>query len=234
MEGLIKKIKVMGDSILKGIQVDREADRYVVENNIDSVGLSQEFGFQIENCSRFGCTVTKAWSLLSRALDRGDSPDIVLMDFGGNDCDFVWPEIDKNPEGEHLPKTPLPQFLSTYTEMVQALRSKGIKPIITNLPPIAPDRYLSWLCRKESLNEKNLLLWLGDVNAIYRYQENYSNTVVSFAREENIPLVDIRGAFLKNMHLGSYLCEDGIHPNTAGQALMTEAFRTFIKKEQAA
>lgn len=229
MEGFIKRIKVMGDSILKGIQVDGDTDRYVVANHIDSEGLGSEFGLKIENCSRFGCTVTKAWSLLSRSLERDISSDVVLMDFGGNDCDFVWPEVERDPDGVHLPKTPVERFISTYRLMVDALRSRGIMPVVTNLPPISSERYLDWLCRKQNLEKQRILQWLGDVNAIYRFQENYSHMVTRFALEESIPLVDIRGEFLKEMHLGSYLCEDGIHPNTAGQTLMTDAFRSFLR-----
>ena len=37
--------------------------------------------------------------------------------------------------------------------------------------------------------------WLGDVGNIYVWQERYSRAVERLAREENVPLVDVRGAF---------------------------------------
>ena len=50
------------------------------------------------------------------------------------------------------------------------------------------------------------------------------------ARETETPLVDIRGAFLAHGHLGQLLCEDGTHPNSAGQALIGDAFRDFARE----
>ena len=46
-------------------------------------------------------------------------------------------------------------------------------------------------------------------------------------REENVPLVDVRGAFLDYGHLEQTLCADGTHPNTVGQGLITKAFQDF-------
>ena len=54
------------------------------------------------------------------------------------------------------------------------------------------------------------------------------------AREENVPLVDLRGAFLDHWHLDTLLCEDGTHPNSAGQALIGQAFRDFAERWEAA
>ena len=63
----------------------------------------------------------------------------------------------------------------------------------------------------------------GDANAIYRYQEKYSLAVERLARETDCPLVDLRSAFLEKRSLLPYLCEDGIHPNDAGQKLIHDA-----------
>lgn len=69
--------------------------------------------------------------------------------------------------------------------------------------------------------------WLGDVGNIYVWQERYSRAVERLAREENVPLVDVRGAFLDYGHLEQTLCADGTHPNTVGQGLITKAFQDF-------
>ena len=62
---------------------------------------------------------------------------------------------------------------------------------------------------------------------IYVWQERYSRAVERLAREENVPLVDVRGAFLDYGHLEQTLCADGTHPNTVGQGLITKAFQDF-------
>ena len=55
----------------------------------------------------------------------------------------------------------------------------------------------------------------------------HTNAVERLAREENVPLVDVRGAFLDYGHLEQTLCADGTHPNTVGQGLITKAFQDF-------
>ncbi len=232
MQQVIRKLKVIGDSILKGIQVNHETDQYYVHNTIDSVALGQEFGLQIENYSRFGCTVTKASQLLEKQLAKHEVFDIALMDFGGNDCDFDWQAVNTTPDGEHLAKTPPQLFQSTYVQMIKTLKEHGVRPIIMTLPPIMPQLYLQWFCRKLNLQEENLLHWLGDVNTIYRYQELYSKIVEQIAYEQQISLIDVRALFLNQLNLRKYLCEDGIHPNSEGQALMEQAFRSFMLREQ--
>ena len=42
------------------------------------------------------------------------------------------------------------------------------------------------------------------------------------------------GAFLDHWHLDTLLCEDGTHPNSAGQALIGRAFRDFAERWEAA
>ena len=49
-----------------------------------------------------------------------------------------------------------------------------------------------------------------------------------------MPLVDLRGAFLDHWHLDTLLCEDGTHPNSAGQARIGQAFRDFAERWEAA
>ena len=75
-----------------------------------------------------------------------------------------------------------------------------------------------------------MLKWLGSVNAIYRVQEHYSRLVEKIAAETNTLIVDLRGAFLKHRRIEGFLCEDGTHPNTEGQKIITEAFLDFAEK----
>ena len=77
------------------------------------------------------------------------------------------------------------------------------------------------------LDKEAVLRWLGDVGNIYAWQERYSRAVERLAQEEQVPLVDVRGAFLDHGHLEQTLCADGTHPNTLGQGLITAAFQNF-------
>lgn len=225
-----KQVLVLGDSILKGIQVDPETKKYVTRNNIDVSALETRFGLQVRNDSHFGATVEKGKRLLDRLLNRQMGCDYLVMDFGGNDCNLRWDEVAAEPTGEHLPSVPLAEFVERYREMVRTVKAAGIKPILTTLPPLVPQRFFNWWCR--GLDQGAVMSWLGDVNNIYAWQENYSRSVERLAASEGVHLVDLRGAFLDHGHIEELMCEDGTHPNSAGQALITKAFRSFAEERE--
>lgn len=221
----VSQIQLLGDSILKGIQVEPATGRYVTRNEIGIPGLERDFGLTVKNGSHFGATVVKGERLLERLLERETPCDAVVMDFGGNGCDFRWDQVAADPEGDHRPNVPLEEFLGRYREMIAQLRLHGITPVLTTLPPLEPERFFHWWCGK--LDQAAVRRWLGSLTNIYAHQENYSRAVEQLARQTETPLVDIRGAFLAHGHLGQLLCEDGTHPNSAGQALIGDAFRDF-------
>lgn len=227
---ITKKVGVYGDSILKGVQINPVNMRYHVDNHIDIDMISRENDIEIENFSKFGCTVTKAETIVTGNLEKGILCDTIIMDLGGNDCDFKWNEVAENPDAEHKPNTPIDIFAETYHKIIKMLKENNILPILTTLPPLEPQRFFDWFCK--GLNKENVLKWLGSVNTIYRYQEMYSREVEKIACEENVPLVDLRGAFLKNFRVDNLLCEDGTHPNTEGQKVITSAFMDFTEKRK--
>lgn len=220
-----RQVTLLGDSILKGIQVDLGSRRYHAQNEINTEALEAEFQLSIHNDAHFGATVRKGSRLLDRMLERKRPCDLLVMDFGGNDCDFCWKEIAADPTAEHRPNVPLPEFTELYRAMIRKVKAQGIHPILTNLPPLDSQRFFNWWCG--DLDQDAVLRWLGDVGNIYAWQERYSRAVERLAREEQVPLVDVRGAFLEHGHLEQILCADGTHPNSEGQVLITRAFQDF-------
>lgn len=221
----IENIALFGDSILKGIQINPINKKYYVNNNIDVEMLSKKYSIQIKNYSSFGCTVTKGSNLLIKSLEKNIGCDAIVMDYGGNDCDYNWKAISENPEGNYSPNTPIDLFIETYCNIIDILKKKGILPILTTLPPLEPHRFFEWFCK--DLNKKNILIWLGEVNNIYYHQESYSKAIEKIALEKQVPLIDIRGEFLKLENVKELLCEDGTHPNTLGQKVITSTFYNF-------
>ena len=212
-------ISVFGDSILKGVRMLSGTTRYGTTDDIGLESICRQHDWVLDNRSRFGCTITKGEALLNRQLNKGDAPAAVLLEYGGNDADFRWSEVAARPYDEHLPNTPLPEFLAALKRMVDTLRAHGVRPVLSTLPPISSERYLDWITR-DGLSKENILTWLGDANAIYRYQENYSRAIERFAVEQGCMLVDLRSAFLQQRVLLPYLCADGIHPSDRGQRLI--------------
>ena len=214
-------VTVYGDSILKGVLF--EDGKYVVEHAWEQK-LTERFGLRVTNRSRFGSTLPKAMARIEK--DSGDAAEgeYALLEFGGNDCDFDWAAIAAAPEETHTCKTPPAQFLDCYRRAIRLLRGSGRTPVLATLPPINAELYLRFLCR-DGLSRESILRWLGDVQRIYRWQENYSQMAEQLAREEGTPLVDLRRPFLQDARSPSaLLCADGIHPSRLGQELLYGAF----------
>jgi len=233
LQDLQRNVEVFGDSILKGVQLDDDNMRYHVDNNIDVEMLEKKFKLNISNFSIFGCTISKAFSLIEKRFksDKLQCHAIVL-NLGGNDCDFDWKAVAERPDEDHQPNTPLDVFAETYRKMIEFLKDNGIRPIITTLPPLDAQKFYNWFC--SGLDKSaNIIKWLGTVETIYRWQENYSRTIERIAEETGTLIVDLRGAFLKHRKLEHLLCADGTHPNTEGQRVITQGFLDFIEMAKA-
>ena len=215
-------VTVYGDSILKGVLY--ENGRYVLERGWEE-RLAERFGLRVVNRSRFGNTLPKALVRIEKDCETpAEDEEYALLEFGGNDCDFDWAAVSDAPGAEHACKTPPEQFLDALRRAVCALRAGGRRPVLASLPPINAELYLSFLCRN-GLSRENIVRWLGDVQRIYRWQENYSQMIEQVAREEDVPLIDLRRPFLQDTRPPEQLlCADGIHPSRAGQELLYCSF----------
>ncbi len=226
---LVQSIQIFGDSVMKGVQLDAAKGRYYTPKVSGVELFAEEFPFSIRNNAKFGCTIDKGYRQLEKSLERGLDCDTVLLEYGGNDCDYNWQEVAADPEKEHLPHTPLKLFEETYRKMLRLLRDHKVLPVMMNLPPIDAEKYLAWICR-DGLNRENILAWLGDAQMIYRFQELYSQTAEKLARDTGTLLVDVRSAFLDKHNFKELICEDGIHPSEDGHRLIRDTFREFAEQ----
>ena len=222
-----KVMHIYGDSILKGIVMDRTTGRYVPMRGDDFSAVSDRYGVDIINKSKFGYTIDRGWALLSRALQKTKPCDVLVLEYGGNDCNFDWKAVSDAPKGDHTPMTTLDTFCETMKNMIAALRTVQIKPVLVSLPPIHAERYIDHIvATTEGTDKEKILSWLGgDVQMIYRFQELYSSAVTKLAYQMGCTYVDLRSAFLDKHNYHDLLCMDGIHPNEQGHALISEAFQ---------
>ncbi len=215
-------LTIYGDSILKGVLY--ENGRYVLSRDWEE-RLSRETGLHVTNRARFGSTLPKALARIEKdAETEASGEEYALLEFGGNDCDFDWKAVSDEPAAAHQCHTPPEQFADCCRRAIRLLRESGRTPLLSTLPPIHAERYLSFLCRG-GLSRENIVRFLGDVQHIYRWQESYSELVEQLSREENTPLIDLRRPFLRDRRpIEALLCTDGIHPSRQGQELLYGAF----------
>jgi len=214
----MKQILIFGDSILKGVTYSEEAGRHKLLP--DRFSTLADMGYQVKNCSIMGATVAEGCTMLQRKLTDPASDTTVLLEYGGNDCDYQWSAISADHQADHQPKTPLDRFVARYGELVNYARDKGASVYICNLVPLDADKYIRWISR--NLNYDTILGWLGDASMLYRWHEHYSRTTEKLAEALSCPLIDLRMPFLLSHRYRNLLSADGIHPTEEGHMLVEQ------------
>lgn len=223
------RVLICGDSISAGVVYDEQAGRYMKSKESFVCRLQNSLNCVITNISRFGNTILTALPKLSRDLSK-ETPDVVLIELGGNDCDFKWDEIARNPEADYQPATDLRVFQSKLLQTALSLKEKGIEPVLMTLPPLDPDRYLRWVSKNSAELAEKILVWLGSVSRIYWWHERYNAAVLKVAQTLGVRLIDLRSAFLSTPDFRKYLCMDGIHPNRDGHRLISDAIADYLRE----
>ena len=232
----LKSVCAFGDSVMKGIVVDKEnSSADVVKYKISDDGFAarcrRNLGIEIDNYARFGGVVSQGMKFVNRYIERVRRSDYVLFEYGGNDCDYDWAAIAENPGEEHSSRTPLSQFVEHYSALIDYVKSLGSKPILLSLPVLEPNKFFAHVSK--GLNADNILNWLGGtVLSIDRWHERYNMEIFRLGSMKRVPVIDITSVFLERKNFADYICDDGIHPNEAGHALIEDAIVDYLKKMQ--
>ncbi len=230
-----KSVCAFGDSVMKGIVVDREnspADgiKYKISDKGFAARCCRSLGIEVDNFARFGGVVSQGMKFANRYADKIKKSDYVLFEYGGNDCDYDWAKIAENPGEEHQPRTPLGQFVECYSALIDYVKSLGASPVLLSLPVLEPNRFFNHVSK--GLNGSNILRWLGgSVLSIDRWHERYNMEIFRLGAMKRVPVIDITSVFLERKDFGDYICEDGIHPNDAGHALIENAIVDYLKQQ---
>lgn len=219
---------IFGDSIMKCTVY--EGGRYRSCYNEVFLPRMEGLDIALDNRSRFGCTAGRGLGLIQKAIAAGERPDYALVEYGGNDCNFDWPAVGREPDYPHQPVTSLSDFEATMGECVALLRGAGITPVLMSLPPIDSDKYYEYIISK-GVDRASLLRFLGSPLSIYRYQELYSDAISKLARAEDLPFVDVRSAFLRciGSPFDHLISGDGLHPTEKGYEIVAGCFRERIE-----
>lgn len=221
----MKRIAIFGDSILKGITIDKEKSKYVISKDVNWELIENTINVKIDNHSKMGSTVTKGYNDLVEYLDTNPKCDTILLEFGGNDCDHDWNYVSKNKSRNHAPKTNPSLFKNTLIKMIDLIKSKNIKPLLVSLPPIHSEKYFNWISKNPN-DPENILYFLGYVDMISDYHNFYNMILNRVSKEKEIELLDL------NSYLSNYTpCEitdiDGIHPNDLGRKKIIDFFTSY-------
>ena len=224
---MIDSICVFGDSIMKGVTFDAIKGRYIfLKNSFLNILGMRNSNVKVGNYAKFGCTITVGKAIIEKHATELSNYEYTALEFGGNDCDYDWKAVSECPDAIHLPKTPIDEFEKLYSDIIDSVKTAGSTPVLFSLPPLNAHRYFSWISR--GLNAENILHWLGDEEHIYRWHEMYNIAVLKLASAKDVMLIDIRRAFLETRNYLGLLCEDGIHPNEAGHALISDVIRKSV------
>jgi len=218
---MIQSICIFGDSVAKGVIFDSAKNKYRLLKESFANIVQNRQNIAISNYAKFGCTISMGNNILGRHEKQLSAFDFTILEFGGNDCDYNWAEISNQPFKIHLAKTPITQFREEYIALIERVRQNGGIPILLTLPPIDSKRYFQWVSK--GLNSKNILTYLGSVDAIHTWQGLYSMAITEIAAACKVSIIDIRSAFLEKQDYREYLCENGIHPNSKGHLLISNA-----------
>lgn len=219
---MTKKLAIFGDSVLRGVIYDDKKQKYTFSKAIQWQKIENALNIEIDNHAKMGATIKDGKKRLDRYLANKPDAHMILIEFGGNDCDFDWTRVSEKKSKKHQPKVTIDMFKETLITMIKDIRSKGIQPILMTLPTIDAKRYFNWIS-KDKKNVKNILYFLGDIEHIYRFHEMYNLAILETAAYLNVNVIDIRKIFLKKGdQLDHLICHDGIHPTIYAEKLIVK------------
>lgn len=231
----LKNVCAFGDSVMKGIVIDEKNSpvggvKYKISDKGFAARCGSVLNIEVDNFARFGGVVSQGLKLIGRYVERIKESDFVLFEYGGNDCDYNWSAIAENPYAVHVPNTPIPQFVSCYSALIDIAREAGGYPVLLSLPVLDPNRFFKHVTR--GLNAENVLQWLGgSVLAIDRWHSRYNMEIFRLGSEKDVPVIDITSVFLEKKDYSDYICDDGIHPNERGHELIASAIMDYVNKK---
>lgn len=224
-------ISVFGDSVLKGVIYENNV--YKVSKNRFSNICEEVLGISVENKAKFGSTINVGKQIIYKNIDliKETKSIYVVMEFGGNDCDYNWKEISEDPDKEYHPKSTIAEFIEIYSDLISELKSIGKIPVLVSLPPIDSYKYFNYISKK--LNADNILKWMeGNKQFLTNWHERYNIEVFKLAINNNVPIIDITSKFLEIKNYSDLLCDDGIHPNEKGHMVIADAIKEHIEKKK--
>ncbi|WP_449537511.1 SGNH/GDSL hydrolase family protein [Ferdinandcohnia sp. Marseille-Q9671] len=225
------KIVCFGDSLTRGVSFVKGRMRILKENY---PAFLQQFASDSNlTVINKGVFNDNSDLLLSRVEKDviAEQPDYVIINIGGNDCNFKWDEVAVNPEEEHQPIVPLERYVENLKQLVGKIRESNSTPILMTLPPLDPVRYYRLLSQKYGSSISHLI---GLQGGIEHWHGLYNRSLTMLAEQLDVVKIDIRSAMNQSGDLLHFISDDGIHLTGEGyKTISTEIFSSLlVKREQ--
>ena len=214
---MIERVEFFGDSIVRGALWADGKFRLRPGNGFPALGA---MGLAVRNNAMIGASIVKGASVVKRRLPALDERTLVILGFGGNDCNFDWQAVSEDPDGAHLPAVLLQTFRERYAKVIARVQATGAQVALMSLVPLDADKFFAHI--GEGRDADAILRWLGDKAILYRWHENYNRTVERLAAATGCTLVDLRDGFLTRHDFDGLIGPDGIHPTEAGYAIIDD------------
>ncbi|MBM6616970.1 SGNH/GDSL hydrolase family protein [Bacillus suaedaesalsae] len=222
------KILCFGDSLTRGVSFVNGRLR-ILKRNYPAVLLDlmknknkENEEIQVINKGVFNDNSNLLIDRLERDVFH-EKPDYVIIEIGGNDCDFSWSEVSENPTKFHEPTVPLDRYIVNLKFIILKIRNEGITPILSTLPPLDPVRYYNRITKSFSTQVSH---WICKLGGIEYWHSQYNNAVQKVAEELDVMLIDVRKAIKNAGDVNGLISEDGIHLTEKGyEEFATEVFQ---------
>lgn len=229
------KIVVFGDSVAKGIITENGTIKSAPKSAVE--WIEDKLGISIDNRSYYGQTIKRLMDkgIVERYIEsvpENEKNRIAIISLGGNDSDYDWKEVEKNPLFAHPSKTTYEEFIQCYDQLIHQLRKHGFKVILCTLFPIISKRFYDHVISQIADPKAIMEFFGGDVETIGRHQEAFNLAVMKVAEENHCPILDGRTSFLRLRSYPELVCTDGIHPNEKGYQVLSEVLLGEISRNK--
>ncbi|MGM0845566.1 MAG: SGNH/GDSL hydrolase family protein [Bacillota bacterium] len=223
------KIVCLGDSLTRGVSFVKGRLRILKENYPNA--LQQLFSENNKDVSVINKGVFNDNSHhLVKRLEKdviNEKPQYVIIEIGGNDCNFKWAEVAEKPWEKHKAIVPMNQYIDNIKTIITNLKEHQITPVIATLPPLDPVRYYKNISEKYS---PAISHWISEVGGIGYWHGLYNQNLNMLAEECSTLKVDVRSALKKAGNLVDYISDDGIHLTAEGYKVLSEEIYRNIEK----
>lgn len=213
------KVVCLGDSVTRGVSYVQGRLRILKNNYPAALQTLLHYPVEVEVLNK-GVFNDNSDGVLGRlAKDVFHvAPDVVLVEIGGNDCNFRWNEVATNPDSEHEAIVPIERYIENLTTLVKTCRRQGVVPVLLTILPLDPVRYYQSISTKYGAG---IAHWISVCGGIEHWHGMYNRALRQLIQSLRVPSIDVRTGFKESGDLQELLSDDGIHPSESGYEVLS-------------